>query len=56
MRLNKYIRLAGGFMRPFYRKDLFRNEIVTSNPIEYQTKINSDELQFETLKMEKRTI
>lgn len=40
-------------MRPFYRKDLFRNEIVTSNPIEYQTKINSDELQFETLKMEK---
>ena len=40
-------------MRPFYRKDLFRNEIVTSNPISYQLKVDSDEIKFETLRMEK---
>lgn len=40
-------------MRPFYRKDLFRDEIVTSNPLEHRIRIESDEVKFETLKMEK---
>ena len=40
-------------MRPFYRKDLFRDEIITSNPISYKVKIDSDEIKFETLRMEK---
>lgn len=40
-------------MRPFYRKDLFRDEIVTSNPIMHQVKIDSEEMKFETLRMEK---
>ncbi len=46
-------RPVGGIMRPFYRKDLFREEIITSNPISYQVKIDSTEMKFETLKMEK---
>lgn len=43
-------------MRPFYRKDLFRDEIITSNPIAYQVKVDSDEIKFETLRMEKGQI
>lgn len=44
---------AGGVMRPFYRKDLFREDIITSNPMEHHVKITSDTMCFETLKMEK---
>lgn len=40
-------------MRPFYRKDLFREDIITSNPMEHQVKIDSEVMCFETLKMEK---
>ena len=45
--------LAGGIMRPFYRKDLFRDEIITSRPMEYVVKIEAEDMKFETLKMEK---
>lgn len=40
-------------MRPFYRKDLFRDEIVTINPISHRVKIDSDDIRLETVKMEK---
>lgn len=40
-------------MRPFYRKDLFREEIVMTKPISHELKVDSDEVKFEILKMEK---
>lgn len=40
-------------MRPFYRKDLFRDEILTSTPLEYKCKLESDNMKLETLRMEK---
>lgn len=45
--------VAGGTMRPFYRKDLFREEIITISPMEHIVKIESEDMKFETLKMEK---
>lgn len=47
------MKAAGGVMRPFYRKDLFREDIITSSPMEHKVKIDSEEMCFETLKMEK---
>lgn len=40
-------------MRPFYRKDLFREEILKTIPIEHKVKLESEEMKFETIKMEK---
>lgn len=40
-------------MRPFYRKDLFREDILKVMPIEHKVKLESDEMRFETVKMEK---
>lgn len=40
-------------MRPFYRKDLFRDEIVTTKPISHRIKIDTEEMRLETIKMEK---
>lgn len=40
-------------MRPFYRKDLFREDIIVSTPVQHQIKMDKDKMRLETIKMEK---